>query len=154
MERRISVEPTSNATESNVYNRGWLRIVAATARIAGLILLIVGLISPVTGMSPAYAGEDGLTWTVSEVNGKVWVDHDRTGWQALKTGTVLKRGSRVKTGMGGRVVLKRPGDSIAISPNSRFRIPTSDEKGRWRISCRRWARCCSSSSRGRRTRST
>ncbi len=103
MEGRIPVEPTSNATETNVCGRGWIRIVEATARIAGLILLIVGLISPVPGMSPAYAGEDGLTWTVSEVNGKVWVDHDDTGWQALKTGTVLKRASRVKTGMGGGV---------------------------------------------------
>ncbi len=59
MESQIPVEPTSDAAESNVCSRGWLRIVAATARIAGVILLIVGLISPVTGMSPAYAGENG-----------------------------------------------------------------------------------------------
>ena len=108
---------------------GWFPAVVAGARRAGFALLMLGLVSLVPGVSPAYAGEDGLTWTVSEVNGKVWVDHDGTGWQALKTGTVLKRGSRVKTGMGGRAVLKRPGDSIASSPNSRFRIPTSDEKG-------------------------
>ncbi len=31
MERRIPVEPTSNATESNVCSRGWVSIVAATA---------------------------------------------------------------------------------------------------------------------------
>ena len=81
-----------------------------------------------TSQNTALAGNTD-PWTVSEVNGKVWVDHDGTGWQALKTGAVLKRASRVKTGMGGRAVLKRHGESIAISPNSRFRIPTSDEKG-------------------------
>ncbi len=93
-----------------------------------LVTMLVAGVAGWTNQNTALAGNTD-PWTVSEVNGKVWVDHDGTGWQALKTGTVLKRASRVKTGMGGRAVLKRPGDSIAISPNSRFRIPTSDEKG-------------------------
>ena len=93
-----------------------------------LVTMLVAGVAGWTNQNTALAGNTD-PWTVSEVNGKVWVDHDGTGWQALKTGTVIKRGSRVKTGMGGRAVLKRPGDSIASSPNSRFRIPTSDEKG-------------------------
>ena len=89
MERRIPVEPTSNATESNVCSRGWLRIVAATARSAGFALLMAGLVSLVPGMSPAYAGEDGLTWVVTQASGNVQYrmgGKAPTGWRALQVG--------------------------------------------------------------------
>ncbi len=115
MERRISGEPTSNATESNVCTRGWLRIVAATARSAGLILLIVGLISPVTGMSPAYAGEDGLTWVVTQASGTVQYrmgGKAPTEWQALQVGAVLGATAEVRTGSDSQALLTHQGTTL------------------------------------------
>ena len=126
MESRIPVEPTSNATESNVCSRGWLRIVAATARIAGLILLIVGLISPVTGMSPAYVGEDGLTWAVTKASGDV---RHRTGgffsteWQKLRVGDVVGAAAEIRTGRNSRVVLRHRKTTISAASESRLALP-------------------------------
>ena len=129
MERRISVEPTSNATESNVCSRGWLRIVAATARIAGVILLIVGLISPVTGMSPAYAGEDGLTWVVTKASGNVQYrmgGKAPTEWQALQAGAVLGAAAEVRTGSDSRALLTHRGTTLTVSPESALKLPGAD----------------------------
>ena len=129
MERRIPVEPTSNATESNVCSRGWLRIVAATARIAGVILLIVGLISPVTGMSPAYAGEDGLTWVVTKASGNVQYrmgGKAPTEWQALQAGAVLGAAAEVRTGSDSRALLTHQGTTLTVSPESALKLPGAD----------------------------
>ena len=129
MERRNPVEPISHATESNVCTRGWLRIVAATARSAGLILLIAGFISPVTGTSPAYAGEDGLTWVVTQASGDVLYrmgDEAPTEWRALHVGAVLGAAVEVRTGSDSRVLLTHQGTTLAVSPESGVKLPGSE----------------------------
>ncbi len=101
MERRVSVEPTSNATESTVCSRGWLRIVVSGARSAGFALLMAGLVAAVPGVSPASAGEDGLTWVVTQASGNVQYrmgGKAPTGWQALQVGAVLGATAEVRKG--------------------------------------------------------
>ena len=137
MERRISFEPTSNATEPNVCSRGWLRIVAAKARIAGLILLIVGLVAPVTGMSPAYAGEDSLNWVVTKASGDVQYrmgGKAPTGWQALQVGAVLGAAAEVRTASNSRALLTHQGTTLTVSPESTLKLPgTERPKGVYRV---------------------
>ncbi len=129
MERRISVEPTSNAAESNVCSRGWLRIVAATARITGFALLMLGLVSLVPGVSPAYAGEDGLTWVVTQASGNVQYRMGGkvpTGWQALQAGAVLGAAAEVRTGSNSQALLTHQGTTLTVSPDSGLKLPGSD----------------------------
>lgn len=68
-------------------------------------------------------------WQVTEIEGRAWINHADEGWRALKTGATLRAGDRAETGMNGRIVLARPGDSMAVSPNSRFRIPGPKHMG-------------------------
>ncbi len=137
MDRRVPVEPTLNATESNVCSRGRLRIVAATARIAGLILLIVGLISPVTGMSPTYAGEDGLTWVVAQATGDVRYrsgGNSPTKWQELRVGDVVGAAAEIRTGRNSRVVLGHRQTTMTATAESRVALPGgSGSNGAYRV---------------------
>ena len=70
-------------------------------------------------------------WEVVEVRGVAEYQHNQSGWQPLAKGVVLRPGSRVQTKEGGHIVMKRPGDSVSVSPHSRFRIPieSGDSKG-------------------------
>lgn len=68
-------------------------------------------------------------WQVTGVEGRAWVNHDDAGWRALKPGAVLKAGDRAETGMNGRIELSRPGDSMMVAPNSRFRLPAANQMG-------------------------
>lgn len=68
-------------------------------------------------------------WQVTEIEGRAWINHADEGWRALKAGATLHAGDRAETGMNGRIVLARPGDSLAVSPNTRFRIPGPKQMG-------------------------
>ena len=137
MEHRNPVEPISNATESNVCIRGWLRIGTATARSAGVFLLIAGLISPITGVSPAYAGEDGLTWDVSQASGNVLYrvgGKAPTEWRALQVGAVLGATAEVRTGSDSRALLTHQGTTLSVSPESGVKLPGRERpKGVYRV---------------------
>ena len=129
MERRISVEPTSNATESNVCSRGWLRIVVAGARSAGFAFLMAGLVAAVPGVSPASAGQDGLTWVVTKASGNVQYrmgGKAPTEWQALQAGAVLGAAAEVRTGSDSRALLTHRGTTLTVSPESALKLPGAD----------------------------
>ena len=68
-------------------------------------------------------------WQVTEIEGRAWINHADEGWRALKAGATLHAGDRAETGMNGRIILARPGDSLAVSPNTRFRIPGPKHMG-------------------------
>ena len=129
MERRISVEPTSNATESTVCSRGWLRIVVAGARSAGFAFLMAGLVAAVPGVSPASAGQDGLTWVVTKASGNVQYrmgGKAPTEWQALQAGAVLGAAAEVRTGSDSRALLTHRGTTLTVSPESALKLPGAD----------------------------
>ena len=72
---------------------------------------------------------DPNLWMVTGVTGKARVLTGDTAWTELAKGMVLRPGSRVETGSDGRISLVRPGDSLAVSPNSRFEIPAAGKTG-------------------------
>lgn len=92
-------------------------------------LMIVVIVAATFGWDAQTQAQAGNSdpWTVAEVEGAAMVAHDGGAWQALRKGDVLKPGSKVKTGKEGRVLLKRPGDSLAVSSNSKFGIPGGGE---------------------------
>ncbi len=92
MTNPYGVRTRAGANGARTRAGGWFAAVVADARSAGLALLMVGLVSLVPGMSPAYAGEDGLTWVVTKASGNVQYrmgGKAPTGWQALQAGAVL-----------------------------------------------------------------
>ena len=129
MERRISVEPTSNATESTVCNSGWFSAVVAGARSAGFAFLMAGLVAMVPGVSPASAGQDGLTWVVTKASGNVQYrmgGKAPTEWQALQAGAVLGAAAEVRTGSDSRALLTHRGTTLTVSPESALKLPGAD----------------------------
>lgn len=72
---------------------------------------------------------DPNLWTVTGVSGKARVLTGGTAWMELGKGMLLQPGNRVETGRDGRISLVRPGDSLTVSPNSRFEIPTAGKTG-------------------------
>ncbi len=88
-------------------------------------------------MSPAYAGEDGLTWVVTQTSGDVQY---RMGgkaapeWRALRAGAVLSAAAEIRTGRGGRALLTHQSTSLTISPESRVGLPgTERPNGVYRV---------------------
>lgn len=90
-------------------------------RVGGSMLLLAAAVAWMAHGAVQAGNAD--PWQVTEIEGRAWINHDDEGWRALKTGATLGAGDRAETGMNGRIVLARPGDSVAVSPNSRFRIP-------------------------------
>ncbi len=73
------------------------------------------------GTIPAQA--DGADrWKVLEARG-VEVKKPGASWAALEKGAVVPRGSAIRTGAKGKLVLDSTGDSVTMSPNSRMAIP-------------------------------
>ena len=100
--------------------------VAPILRVVGTLLIAAA----VAWMAPgAVQAGNADPWQVIEIEGRAWINHDGEGWRALKTGATLHAGDRAETGMNGRIVLTRPGDSLRVSPNSRFRIPGPKHMG-------------------------
>ncbi len=101
-----------------------------SATLLGRVFMVSMVVAAMLGSTAQNAARAGNSdpWTVTEVNGTALVSHDGAGWQPLRKGDMLRPGSRMKTGRDGRAVLKRPGDSLAVSPNSRFGIPSGQEK--------------------------
>jgi len=105
---------------------GWLTSVVRRVRIAGLIFVLVGFFSLVTGVSPAYAGEHGLTWAVTQASGDV---RHRTGgffsteWQKLRVGDVVGAAAEIRTGRNSRVVLRHRKTTITATSESRLALP-------------------------------
>ncbi len=95
--------------------------------VVGTMLLVAAAVASMA-QSAVQAG-NADPWQVTEVEGRAWINHDDEGWRALKTGATLGAGDRAETGMNGRIVLARQGDSMAVSPNSRFRVPGAKHMG-------------------------
>ena len=90
---------------------------------------MLGLVSLVPGVSPAYAGEDGLTWAVTQASGKVQYrmgGKAPTGWRALQVGTVLGAAAEVRTGSDSRAMLTHQGTTLTVSPESVLKLPGAD----------------------------
>ena len=96
-------------------------------RLAIVVLLLSGMFGW-TAQNAALAGNTDL-WKVVEIKGDAQYNQNGSGWKPLNTGTVLKPGSRVKTGKDGRIVISRPGDTVSVSPNSHFGVPAPARKG-------------------------
>ena len=108
---------------------GWFAAVVAGARSAGFALLMAGLVSLVPGVSPAYAGEDGLTWVVTEASGDVQYrmgGKAPTGWRALQVGAVLGAAAEIRTGSNSRALLTHRGTTLSVSPESGLKLPGAD----------------------------
>ncbi len=105
---------------------GWLTSVVRRVRIAGLVFVLVGFFSLLTGISPASAGEDGLTWVVTQASGDV---RHRTGgffsteWQKLRVGDVVGAAAEIQTGRNSRVVLRHRKTTISATSESRLALP-------------------------------
>ncbi len=93
-----------------------------------VVAVLIAAIAAWPGHSTAVAGNADL-WKVDTVEGTAWVKRSRAGWRPLAAGAELGPGSRVKTGKDGRIVISRPGDTVSVSPNSRFGIPAPAKKG-------------------------
>lgn len=63
-------------------------------------------------------------WTV-DVSNKAEVLLPGGTWQVLNANTELVPGSEVKVGVGGRVILKKNGDIVTLSPNSQLKLPAA-----------------------------
>ena len=107
---------------------GWLASVVRRVRIAGLIFVLFGFFSLLTGISPASAAEDGLTWVVTQASGDV---RHRTGgffsteWQKLRVGDVVGAAAEIRTGRNSRVVLRHRKTTISATSESRLALPGS-----------------------------
>ncbi len=80
-------------------------------------------------MSPAYAGEDGLTWAVTQASGNVQYrigGKAPTGWRALQVGAVLGAAAEVRTGSDSRAMLTHQGTTLTVSPDSGLKLPGAD----------------------------
>ncbi len=105
---------------------GWLTSAVRRVRIAGLVFVLVGFFSLLTGVSPAYAGEDGLTWAVTHASGDV---RHRTGgffsteWQKLQVGDVVGAAAEIRTGRNSRVVFRHRKTTITANSESRLALP-------------------------------
>lgn len=108
-------------TQADQVNRSTFR---RNLSVFAVALFIFGLAA--TGGARA---ADPNLWTVTGVSGKARVLTGGTAWTALGKGMVLQPGNRVETGRDGRISLTRPGDSLAVSPNSRFEIPAAGKTG-------------------------
>jgi len=96
---------------------------------AGLKLLIAATIFlGLSGLpqTTALAGDGG--WRVSDIQGVARVRHGTQAWRPLARGQKIPPQSQVETGKSGRLLLVRPGDSIAVSPNSRFAVPKDADR--------------------------
>src|SRR4051812_23374423 len=78
--------------------------------------------------SPAFAG-DGDAWIVSKFSGEVWLAGSDVQQASPKQEDVLKPGDTVRTGRGGRVLLKRGNEAILIAPNSVVGVPAQNKDG-------------------------
>ena len=105
--------------------RQFLAIVLRRIVVAAVLM---AAIAAWPGHSTAVAGNADL-WKVDAVEGTAWVQRNGAGWQPLAAGAELGHGSQVKTGKNSRIVISRPGDTVSISPNSRFGIPEPATKG-------------------------
>ncbi|MCH8835845.1 MAG: hypothetical protein IH925_07845, partial [Proteobacteria bacterium] len=86
---------------------------------------MAGLVSLVPGVSPAYAGEDGLTWVVTEASGDVQYrmgGKAPTGWRALQVGAVLGAAAEIRTGSNSRALLTHRGTTLSVSPESGLKL--------------------------------
>ncbi len=111
--------------------KGWLTSVVARARIAGFIFVVLGFValgyfSLVTGVSPAYVGEDGLTWVVTQATGDVRYRSGgffSTTWQELRVGDVVGDAAEIRTGRKSRVVLGHRQTTMTATAESRVALP-------------------------------
>ena len=116
---------------------GWLTSAVRRARIAGLVFVLFGVFSALTGVYPASAGEDGLTWAVTQASGDV---RHRTGgffsteWQKLRVGDVVGAAAEIRTGRNSRVVLRHRKTTITATSESRLALPGSSAfSGAYRV---------------------
>ncbi|MFQ5617584.1 MAG: FecR domain-containing protein [Rhodospirillales bacterium] len=91
-----------------------------------MVFVLSGFFSLLTGVSPAYAGEDGLTWAVTQASGDV---RHRTGgffsteWQKLRVGDTVGGAAEIRTGRNSRVVLRHRKTTITATAESRLELP-------------------------------
>ncbi len=93
----------------------------------GFAIIVTAAAIALTAQSAALAASP--SWQVTKISGRAWINHDDTGWQALRPGAALVPGDRVETGMKGHIVLSRQGDLLTVWSNSRFRLPGLDNLG-------------------------
>lgn len=99
------------ATQRTLYQ--WSTMLAASA------LMAVAALWSAMGNARA----DERVWTIKEVAGVARIQRNGEGWRTLKVGDAIRPGNRAETAADGRLVLVRPGDSIAVAANSRFEVP-------------------------------
>ena len=83
------------------------------------LLLAIALCTAFAAGGAAEAAE----WTVAKMSGHVVIRSGPLQDVAVTTGMVLKSGSVVVAGAGGRVLLVHGGDQMIVSPNSEVAIP-------------------------------
>src|SRR5690606_7229135 len=90
-----------------------------------LLKILIGalLLGGPWNLAHAQAGQ----WTVSEASGRVTLRGD-DGAAPVTRGTVLKAGSVVETGQGGRAVIVRGKDFVTVGPASRLRVPAPSQR--------------------------
>ena len=137
MTNPYGVRTPSGANGARTRAGGWFSAVVAGARSAGFAFLMAGLVSLVPGVSPASAGEDGLTWVVTQASGNVQYrtgGKAPTGWQALRVGAVLGAAAEIRTGSDSRALLTHQGTTLTVSPESALKLPgTERPKGVYRV---------------------
>jgi ferric-dicitrate binding protein FerR (iron transport regulator) len=93
--------------------------------------LSIVVLAAILGWSSQHAAfaADPDRWTVSAASGDAKALYNGAGWSRIKAGTKLYPGTLIETGKDGRVVITRPGDSVAVSANSRMEIPVRTGNG-------------------------
>ena len=125
----FGVRTPSGANGARTRAGGWFPAVVAGARSAGFAFLMAGLVAAVPGVSPASAGQDGLTWVVTKASGNVQYrmgGKAPTEWQALQAGAVLGAAAEVRTGSDSRALLTHRGTTLTVSPESALKLPGAD----------------------------
>lgn len=82
------------------------------AFVLSVVLVALSLITP------AYAGDDAMTWRVVQAVGDVEMTTGGMFPVALDRKANLEPGSVIKTGASGRVILRRGDEQIVLKPNS------------------------------------
>jgi hypothetical protein len=71
----------------------------------------------------------GDAWRLLEVSGTVRVQQGEAPWQAAQSGMTIREGDGLETGADGRALLKSGGDTVTVSPDSRFVVPAQSAGG-------------------------
>lgn len=96
--------------------------ISVLARKAGVIGLAISAVAASTVVFEAAAAEDG-NWVVASAEGEVSI-------KGQANDASVGPGAVIETGVDGKAILTRPGDSVTIFPNSRISVPVVANGGK------------------------